>query len=540
MADAQTPMVRRSISDLQEDYDAGNRGPLETLMRAWKGIKELPADDPRSFFMLGGYHGEPFRGPGETDPSWWGGYCQHGTVLFPTWHRAYLYQLEKALQSIEGCEDVTLPFWDECSDFSQTNGIPRALTDEKFELDGVIIDNPLRSFVLPAAIVDQVTGDNAIYSKPQGYETLRYPLSGLVGTPQDQATTAAHNAKFPDPDANVMTLNGNIVAWLTSPVVIPQDSGKPATFGLVYSKFVKCLDAPTYTLFSNTTSMGAWNNAHPDQLVTALESPHNAIHLAVGGFDVPGYDASPIDGANGDMGENDTAGLDPIFYFHHCFIDYTFWTWQRRHGATDNFDIDESDPGAVYVVQPGANNQPPADADPNAPMTMGTALNPFVKADGSPFTTSDCVNIETQLGYTYGPGSLDSYAQAQATAAAMMAEQAEAPARTVHVGGLNRARIQGSFLIAAYADVDGRKRLVDVDPVLSRWYVQGCANCRNHLEATADFRIPAELAEQGVEVRVHTRAGVLAQEGRGERAQSAGFVENLEATPELPFTVEVR
>src|ERR1041385_9144740 len=76
--------VRRSITDLQKDYDNGNKTALENLMRAWKGIKELPPDDPNSFFVIGGYHGEPFRGPGETDPNWWGGYCQPGTVLFPS------------------------------------------------------------------------------------------------------------------------------------------------------------------------------------------------------------------------------------------------------------------------------------------------------------------------------------------------------------------------------------------------------------------------------------------------------------------------
>ena len=134
--------VRRSITDLQKDYDSGNKAPLETLMRAWKGIKELPPTDPNSFFIIGGYHGEPFRGPGETDPAWWGGYCQHGTVLFPSWHRAYLWRLEKALQSIPGCADVQLAFWDECSANSQQNGIPHALTDETFVLDGQTI--PIR------------------------------------------------------------------------------------------------------------------------------------------------------------------------------------------------------------------------------------------------------------------------------------------------------------------------------------------------------------------------------------------------------------
>jgi tyrosinase len=57
---------------------------LEDLMRAWKGIKQLGPNEFKSFFMIGGFRGEPFRGPGAQTPAWWGGYCQHGTVLFPT------------------------------------------------------------------------------------------------------------------------------------------------------------------------------------------------------------------------------------------------------------------------------------------------------------------------------------------------------------------------------------------------------------------------------------------------------------------------
>jgi tyrosinase len=63
--------------------------------------------------------------------------------------------------------------------------------------------------------------------------------------------------------------------------------------------------------------MQQWNELH-DAAIVALEAPHNSIHLAVGGYDVTTVagqdgDASPIVGANGDMGENDTAALDPIF-----------------------------------------------------------------------------------------------------------------------------------------------------------------------------------------------------------------------------------
>ena len=119
--------VRRSITELQNEYKKGNKKPLEDLMRAWKGIKDLPPDNPQSFFVLGGYHGEPFRGAGWGSTSYWGGYCNHGNVLFPTWHRVYLLKLEDALRSIPGCADVTLPFWDETSDESTTTGIPWAL-----------------------------------------------------------------------------------------------------------------------------------------------------------------------------------------------------------------------------------------------------------------------------------------------------------------------------------------------------------------------------------------------------------------------------
>ena len=180
--------IRRSLTDLQDDYKNGTKAPLENLMRAWKGIKELPPDDPRSFFVIGGYHGEPFRGAGWGSSAFWGGYCNHGNVLFPVWHRVYVNVLEEALRSIPGCADVTMPFWDECSEDSQQNGIPWALTDETFELDGVTIPNPLRSYTFQRNIVDNLTTDDpsnpadTSYSKPEGYETVRYPYSGLVGT----------------------------------------------------------------------------------------------------------------------------------------------------------------------------------------------------------------------------------------------------------------------------------------------------------------------------------------------------------------------
>src|ERR1700760_2192403 len=197
---------RRNIRDLEQEYKNGNTKPLSDLLRAWKGIQNLDPKDENSFFMIAGYHGEPFRGAGWGNPQWWGGYCNHGNVLFPTWHRAYLWRLENALRSIPGCEDVTLPYWDETDDTTKREGVPSVFLAKKWTLDdGTNIHNPLYSYKFGAPVTDnlvvpQIVADpkdkvyipNPDYSKPKGYETVRYPYSGLVG-PQDADSTKKHN-----------------------------------------------------------------------------------------------------------------------------------------------------------------------------------------------------------------------------------------------------------------------------------------------------------------------------------------------------------
>jgi tyrosinase len=50
-------------------------------------------------------------------------------------------------------------------------------------------------------------------------------------------------------------------------------------------------------------------------------------------------------GANGDIGENENAGFDPIFFFLHCNVDRVFWMWQQRHQATEQLEIVSGYPG---------------------------------------------------------------------------------------------------------------------------------------------------------------------------------------------------
>ena len=475
--------VRLSLHEIQKKYDCNvDRTLLENLVRAFRGIQKLPPDDPNSFFKIAGYHGEPFRGTGEKDPSWWGGYCNHGNVLFPTWHRAYLLRLENALRSIPSCENVTIPFMDVLVAVTDRpeNPIPSVLTQPQFLLDGET-HNPLYSYKLQKDLVENVEGGNKRYSKPKEYETVRYPLSGLVGNPDDRTLTNYHNEEIKAKGKEADILNNNVKAWLKGTVNLDKDpdTKTPDTYS-VSSRFRICLDAPNFTVFSNTTSQNraikdAGGDSQKDHFFVSLESPHNAIHLAIGGFwQYAAYNADEIRYANGDMGDNETASFDPIFYFHHAFIDYVFWTWQKKHHLTaaGSLSVIEDDPGTI--VQQGSPGYPPGTI-----LDMQSPLYPFKKPKGGYYTPDDVTDIVKQLGYDYGVGSLSpgvGFADAPR-------DPIVPPFKWLKVDNINRKHYAGSFVVRTYAKSQKFPNGIEIgrDAILSRWNVEGCANCQSHL-----------------------------------------------------------
>ena len=324
-----------------------------------------------------------------------------------------------------------MPYWDETSEASLKDGIPDILTQENFtfskadyngELAGCTIKNPLRSFVLPMALSDDMNfpteGDtNHMYAKPKGYETVRYPLSGLVGTAEAREATEKHNNKFKNKDI-VKLLNQNIKKWLNGVPPEKPKPTKPADKFSVYKRYEKCLEAPNYTVFSNTTSAAAWNRgSKAADDVIALEDPHNDVHLAVGGFDnlaanenIIAWDKENIlidklfqekkklvfdenklkedeknweefgilTGANGDMGENNTAAMDPIFFFHHCNVDRMFWLWQKswqKKNPDKKIETITNYPGTSSTDLQG----PTPGFPPNASLDLDKPLQPFKK-----------------------------------------------------------------------------------------------------------------------------------------------------------------
>ncbi|KAI1309214.1 hypothetical protein F5Y03DRAFT_404362 [Xylaria venustula] len=455
------PLTRKNLANLSiEERD--------NLVRAFRAIQCLKPSDPDSYFTIAGYHGIPGTY-----------YCHHGDVLFPTWHRAYLNRLEKALQNqIPG---VAIPYWDQLDTLQRDSTIPPILTDK---------------------IADDGKGDGGhevgLYNKPQGYATVRYPFSGLVND-EYKKETEDHNRVYEAMGTVETTkkLNTNVFTWLFASSYM-NDRGERRPAG-IRRRYIDCLDAPNYTVFSNTSSAEQWNTEHTGKVIYPIENPHNNIHAAVGGFEVPGDDDYDyIHFANGDMGENETAAFDPIFFFHHCWIDYLFWNWQVKHKSIERFEFLESGYQGV------------GEYTPHSP------LEPFKRRDGrTPLTSQvyDVANI-ANLGYIYDyliPLPRDSI-------------DAHIPSTSprLKIPSLSRRDISGSFVISVWAENEqGKQDLISADAILSRWNLSSCSNCQDHLDF-AHFvpllgwsKEDAEKTQRGRKFvyKIHTRQGPEGCEG---------------------------
>ncbi|KAI8205931.1 Tyrosinase [Colletotrichum sp. SAR 10_77] len=426
-------------SHVRKDIETLSQSERDTLIRAFDYIGKLSSEDPNSFFALASYHGLP--GPEGNSQK-----------------IAYLLRVEKALQSAPGCGNLALPYWNQTSESSLKGGLPSIFTDKSYTFaSGDTINNPLYSYTMQKAVDGLKYSSNATHAKPVGYTTVRYPYSGRVAS-EEVAEVKSRNSSLEALPHKTITgaLDENIRKWLA-----------PGSFPGVAENYHQSLDAPSYTVFSNIASAQEWNtmNAGNPQVpnVVPLELPHNSMHLAIGGFQVPGA-PSVHSASQGDMGENETAAFDPVFYFHHCFIDYMFWKWQDQHDQKDHLDI-----------TPGMQGTKGADID--------TPLEPFTMTDPNTGTerwmTSKDVIDTVKLGYDYAKPQWQ--------------------------------KIRGSFIVSTW--VKGQngeaEKVIDIKPILSRWEVDSCENCQNYLDVRSHTQLTnfteEEIEDMDFFALVHTR-----------------------------------
>lgn len=123
------------------------------------------------------------------------------------------------------------------------------------------------------------------------------------------------------------------------------------------------------------------------------------------------------------------------------------------------------------------------------------------------YTSMDMVNIAS-LGYSYERGSLADPPKLRAAGKAIAGTR-----RALKVTGIDRAYIQGSFIIRAMTRGKGKSkgavnRIVGTHSVLSRGDVTRCANCMTHLLTSAVFSLDGfeKVKSEDFYVQVDTRS----------------------------------
>ena len=148
-------VVRRSVRNLSaEELDRLRQGYLRMMVM----------DDIHGYRYLAGIHGIPdFKG-------------KHGhSKVFLPWNRAYIYWFEKYLQDALFDFSISLPWWDWMHESSQSDGIPKAFSDDTVNRR----PNPLYRFrvVLNNEINYKSFRDLTGCKKTKKYYTHRQPGS---------------------------------------------------------------------------------------------------------------------------------------------------------------------------------------------------------------------------------------------------------------------------------------------------------------------------------------------------------------------------
>ena len=198
----------------------------DVFLLAYSAVQALGPDDRWSYYQIAGIHGlphAPYDGDqGEWDAfnnEWWGGYCQHGTPLFPTWHRPYMMLMEqsiirqaKLLASTLGdpeekdavmamADGLRLPYLDWASNCIRILGLPDIFTTTEIALayawksfSRASIPNPLKAFVTPRDIGKPFASSDVF--NPSARPNYAVPPQGFPYLPAGYPTVQSVTSPF--------------------------------------------------------------------------------------------------------------------------------------------------------------------------------------------------------------------------------------------------------------------------------------------------------------------------------------------------------
>ncbi|KAG9042400.1 hypothetical protein FS837_010910 [Tulasnella sp. UAMH 9824] len=330
-----------------------NTKQFSLYTQALQRMYDTPQTKGDSHFQLGGIHGLPFQpwegaGSGQVAGSFFGGYCTHGTVLFPTWHRPYMAIYEQILHQhaveiaatytantaawIDAAQQLRMPYWDWAS-----------------------------TSVPPPEVISM---DHVTIITPNGRLTpVSNPLLSYRFNPIDPSFAKAVYARLPTtlrhPNLTLASPHSNVTEMITD-LRSDQDHIRQSIHHLLTR-------VKTWPAFSNHTP-GAGGSAS-----NSIGAIHDGIHLNVGG--------------QGHMSDSAVAAFDPIFYLHHANVDRITALWQALN------------PNIWVTEGPGVSGTFTLPA--SALQNKDTDLPPFWNGAISFWDSKDCREYQTKLGYTY-------------------------------------------------------------------------------------------------------------------------------------------
>ncbi|CAE6511666.1 unnamed protein product [Rhizoctonia solani] len=343
-------------------------------------------------------------------------YCNHESVLFPTWHRPSMLLLEQSLSEAardlaedfatqtpaeaakwkQAAKELRLPFWDWTDPRTGTEGLPKLLYQ------------PTLSLKFPEGKTKEQPNILAYYNfgptRPDGFVNRRQTP---VGTDKVQVAYYANwdrTYKWPqstpsNPQEQIDELNDRLKGKSDKPL---RGSWSELTrqVALLFSFRSQGVDPKfhpnIWDQFSNTGFQSQPDRKqHPELQLPpwvwnsgSLEQPHNTLHLVLGGI--------------GHMMDPDFANFDPIFYLHHCNIDRLLAFWEHIYP-----DYWMGEKG--YTTPDGGNKdfiQPDGKFESETPIVKAsTDLTPFRKGDGSYWISNNTrwADQSEKKYYTYPP-----------------------------------------------------------------------------------------------------------------------------------------
>ncbi|KAF5660864.1 tyrosinase precursor [Fusarium heterosporum] len=349
------------------------------MVMAMNRFKAIGVEERLSYFQVAGIHAYPLQPwdgakPPPQDPkdpnklppgaNPYGGYRQHNTITFPTWHRPYMMLFEQLVwkhmneiieewkldtaQETEwkkAADTWRLPYWDWArkQQYNQEYALPEVLLFErvttyppdkpKGELD---VPNPFWGFENP----EKKDGKpRAFGDMPEGKTEWNIGDDKGAGFPWSKCSGVSRYGIFTEGDSykglegvNNYTEANFIFNNFDKNWYNPNDPKKqpdftpPGTLADAVNRLFSSQYTDTWDTFAST-KYWAESAQEVSTGYLSLEYIHNNIHNLTGGSNLkaPGK----IGGYGlGHMSDVPVAAFDPVFWLHHCNIDRLLAMWQ--------------------------------------------------------------------------------------------------------------------------------------------------------------------------------------------------------------------